>query len=187
MATTRGRYMKDYVAAVRRLPPSKQEAVLRGLESVVEQVERAANSEWLPIETNLALTDAIFRELGSEEADTFYQHWLRRQVGTPLWSSLVATALKLFGLDPGGVAKWVPKAFELMYRDYGTFGVERIGPSHAVLHLKEMPAELVHSFNWQRSVCSGMYALFFVTRVKGTAQIDHVDVEHRWMRIGLRW
>jgi len=187
MATTRARYMKDYLAAVRRLPPSKQDAVLRELEALVEKIEGAANSEWLPIETNLTLTDAIFRELGPDEADTFYQHWLRRQVGTPLWSSLVATALKLFGLDPGRVARWVPKAFDLMFRDYGTFSVERIGPSHSVLHLKEMPVELIHHFNWQRSVCSGMYALFFVTRVKGTAQIDDVDVGRRSMRIGLTW
>lgn len=187
MAVTRGRYMKDYLAAVRRLPPTKQDAVLRGLEALVEQIESAANSEWLPIETNLALTDAIFRELGTEDADTFYQNWLRRQVGTPLWSSLVATALKLFGLDPGGVAKWVPKAFALMYRDYGTFNVDRVGPAQAVLHLTEMPVELVHSFNWQRSVCSGMYALFFVTRVRGKAQIDDVDVDRRSMRIGLSW
>jgi hypothetical protein len=179
--------MKDYLAAVRRLPPSRQEAVLRGLEPIVESIESAANSEWLPIETNLALTDAIFRELGSEEADTFYQHWLRRQVGTPLWSSLVATALKLFGLDPGGVAKWVPKAFELMYRDYGTFSVDRVGSAQAVLHLKDMPVELVHSFNWQRSVCSGMHALFFVTRVRGNAQIADIDVERRTMRIALNW
>ena len=33
MASTRGRYMKDYLAAIRRLPPSKQDAVLAGLES----------------------------------------------------------------------------------------------------------------------------------------------------------
>jgi hypothetical protein len=187
MATTRGRYMKDYLAAVRRLPPSRHEAILRGLDALVEQIESAANSEWLPIEANLTMTDAVFRELGSDDADTFYQHWLRRQVGTPLWSSLVATALKLFGLDPGAVAKWLPKAFDLMFRDYGSFSVERMSPSHAVLHLKEMPVELVHHFNWQRSVCSGMYALFFVTRTKGTAQIDDLDVERRSMRIGLRW
>jgi hypothetical protein len=30
MASTRGRYMKDYLAALRRLPPSKHDAVLEG-------------------------------------------------------------------------------------------------------------------------------------------------------------
>ncbi len=179
--------MKDYLAAVRRLPPSRHEPVLRGLEALVERIDNAANSEWLPIETNLTLTDAIFRELGSEEAGTFYQNWLRRQVGTPLWSSLVATAVKLLGLDPGRLARWVPKAFDLMFRDYGIFSVERRGPSHAVLLLKEMPAELVHHLNWQRSVCGGMAALFFITRVKGTAEIESLDIDRRTMTIGLRW
>ena len=56
MASTRGRYMKDYLAAVRRLPPSKQDAVLAGLDTLVERIEavtaedvRALASEyWSP-------------------------------------------------------------------------------------------------------------------------------------------
>ena len=46
MASTRGRYMKDYLAAVRRLPPSKQDAVLQGLTELVERIEGAGNLAW---------------------------------------------------------------------------------------------------------------------------------------------
>src|SRR5882724_7195463 len=99
MASTRGRYMKDYLAAVRRLPPSKQDAVLAGLDEVVERIESANNLEWLPIATNLELTEAIFRKLGDEQADAFYQNWLKRQMSAPAFAGLVRTALALFRFD----------------------------------------------------------------------------------------
>ena len=54
MASTRGRHMKDYVAAVRRLPPSRQDAVLAGLDTVIERIETASNLEWLPVSVNLS-------------------------------------------------------------------------------------------------------------------------------------
>src|SRR5690349_3911605 len=96
MASTRGRYMKDYLTAVRRLPPSKQDAVLSGRDELIERIESSGNLAWLPIAVNLELTDAVVRALGREQADTFYQTWLKRQMSAPAFSGLVRTALALF-------------------------------------------------------------------------------------------
>ena len=91
--------MKDYLGAVRRLPPSKQEAVLDGLDELVERIENANNLEWLPIGTNLQLTEAVFVKLGDEQAEQFYQNWLKRQMSAPAFAGLVRTALALFRFD----------------------------------------------------------------------------------------
>jgi hypothetical protein len=179
--------MKDYLAAVRRLPPSKQDAVLAGLDAIVERIETANNLEWLPISTNLELTEAIFQKLGDEQADVFYQNWLKRQMSAPAFAGLVRTALALFRFDTAAVAKWIPKAFDIMYRDYGSFAIDVAGPAHVSLVLQGMPNELVSHENWQKSVCSGMYALFFLTGVKGTIEHEGVSVTERSMRIAARW
>ena len=187
MASTRGRYMKDYVAAVRRLPPSKQDAVMAGLDTLVERIESASNLEWLPVSVNLELTDAIFRGLGEEQADSFYQNWLKRQMSAPAFAGLVRTALSLFRFDTIAIAKWIPKAFDLMYRDYGDFVIEPQGPTHVHVQLGAMPPELAAHKNWQRSVSSGLHALFFLTGVKGTAELTGADTNQRTMRVDLRW
>ncbi len=187
MVSTRGRYMKDYLAAVRRLPPSKQDVVLAGLLPVVERIESAGNLEWLPIAVNLELTDAIFRGLGQEQADAFYQHWLKRQMSAPAFAGLVRTALSLFRFDTVGVAKWTPKAFDLMYRDYGSFVIEQTGPERVDMQLEKMPVELVSHENWLRSVCSGLHALYFLTGVRGTTELEAVNVAERRVQIVLRW
>ena len=179
--------MKDYLAAVRRLPPSKQDAVLQGLTELVERIEGAGNLAWLPIATNLDLTDAIFRALGDEQAESFYQNWLKRQMSAPAFAGLVRTALSLFRFDTVSVAKWVPKAFDLMYRDYGTFVIEQTGAEQVDVELQKMPAELVAHKNWLRSVCSGLHALYFLTGVRGNAELADVNVQQRSVRIVLRW
>lgn len=187
MASTRGRYMKDYLAAVRRLPPGKQEAVLKGLETLVERIEAASNLEWLPVSVNLELTDAIFRGLGDEQADAFYQHWLKRQMSAPAFAGLVRTALSLFRFDTASIAKWIPKAFDLMYRDYGTFAIEPVGPLHVNVTLTAMPLELASHQNWQRSVSSGLHALYFLTGAKGSTELTGANAAKRTMRVDLRW
>lgn len=187
MASTRGRYMKDYLAAVRRLPPSKQEAVLAGQQELVERIETAGNLAWLPIATNLELTDAIFRALGEEQAELFYQNWLKRQMSAPAFAGLVRTALSLFRFDTVAVAKWIPKAFDLMYRDYGTFVIEQTGAEQAEVVLQKVPSELVTHQNWIRSVCAGLQALYFLTGVRGTVELADADVEERRVRLVLRW
>lgn len=187
MASTRGRYMKDYLAAVRRLPPSKQEAVLEGLEPLVDTIEQASNLAWLPVSVNLELTEAIFRALGEEAADVFYQNWLKRQMSAPAFAGLVRTALALFRFDTAAIAKWIPKAFDLMYRDYGTFTVEVVSPLQLRVELLDVPRELLTHGPWQRSVCSGMYALFFLTGVKGTVELAEVSLPKRTLAFSLAW
>ena len=187
MASTRGRYMKDYLAAVRRLPPSKQEAVLEGLDELVDRVEQAANLEWLPVSLNLDLTSAIFSKLGDEQANVFYQNWLKRQMSAPAFAGLVRTALSLFGFDTAAMSKWIPKAFDLMYRDYGTFAIDAVSPLQVNVELSQMPSELVRHACWPRSVASGMYALFFLTGVKGTVELAEVDTALRRMKLILCW
>lgn len=179
--------MKDYLAAVRRLPPSKQEAVLAGLDDLIERIENANNLEWLPVSTNLELTEAVFTRLGDEGAEAFYQNWLKRQMSAPAFAGLVRTALSLFRFDTVAIARWIPKAFDIMYKDYGTFEIQELGPGELSVELCGLPPELLAHHHWHRSVASGMYALFFLTGAKGTAQLEQVDAQKRSIRVALRF
>lgn len=187
MVSTRGRYMKDYLAAVRRLPPSKQDAVLEGQEEVLAAIEQAGSLEWLPISTNLDLTQAIFEKLGDEGADSFFQNWIKRQMSAPGFAGLVRTALSLFRFDTVAVARWIPKVFDLMYRDYGSFEFLVVSPLELHVTLAQMPRELVNHPSWPRSVCSGMYALYFLTGVKGTVELAEVNPLKRSLRLVFCW
>ena len=82
-------------------------------------------------------------------------------MSAPAFAGLVRTALSLFRFDTLASAKWIPKAFDLMFRDYGQFVIEPQGPLHVSVSLGSMPQELASHKRWQRSVSSGLHALFF--------------------------
>ncbi len=108
-------------------------------------------------------------------------------MSAPAFAGLVRTALSLFRFDTGAIAKWIPKAFDLMYRDYSQFVIEPRSPLHLSVSLHAMPQELVSHANWQRSVSSGLYALFFLTGVKGTTELTAATPAERVLRVDLRW
>ena len=184
---TKAGYMKDYLTALRRLPAEKNRAVLQGLEDLVSEIENASRSAWLPISANLRVTNAVFRKLGSAEANEFYAQWIRRQIETPVWTNLIRGALALFGHDPGSLAQWMPAAFGLMYRNYGQWKVQRIADTHVQLELTEMPTELATNVYWQQSVRSGLFALYRLTRVDGEIVLEAGSNVHRTMVLTLRW
>lgn len=187
VAATKAGYMKDYLVALRRLPPAKHEAVLRGLDDLVADIENASRSAWLPISANLRITSAVFRELGDDGAHDFFAQWIQRQTETPVWSHLVGGALKLFGLDPGSLATWMPRSFDLMYRGYGRWTVVRTGPKRVELTLSEMPAALASHTPWQRSVRSGTFAVYRLTRVHGDIRLELASAAHPQMMLVMDW
>lgn len=184
---TKAGYMKDYLLALRRLPPAKHGAVLEHLAPLVDEIEQASRSAWLPVSANLRVTEAVFRTLGAQEAEEFYAQWIRRQTETPVWSNLISGALTLFGLDPASLASWVPKTFDLMYRGYGRWTVQRTGDNEVTMELLDMPAQLATHVLWQRSVRSGMFALYRVTRVEGEIDMEPASAAHRCLRLVLHW
>lgn len=184
---TKAGYMKDYLAAVQRLPKAQQELVLQDLNPLVEEIGSASRSAWLPIAANLRITDSIFRRLGSKDATEFYAEWIRQQTETPVWSNLVRGALALFGQDPGSLAKWVPKTFDLMYRGYGRWSVQRSGETEVTLTLHEMPAELATNIHWQQSVRSGLFAIYRLSGATGDIVLEPASIAHRSMQLTLRW
>jgi hypothetical protein len=50
-----------------------------------------------------------------------------------------------------------------------------------------MPPELASHKFWQRSVSSGLHALFFLTGVKGSTELTAADAAKRTMKVDLRW
>ena len=66
------------------LAPQQARGRLAGREELVDRIHIAGSLAWLPISTNLELTDAVFRALGEEHAELFSQNWLKR--GASLFS-----------------------------------------------------------------------------------------------------
>jgi len=179
----RARHMKSLLAAlgeVAEVAAAELDPVQRAA------IEEASGLEWLPFEANLTLTRAIYHRLGEAEAGAFFRRHTVAALGGPLLRGIVDAAVRLFGLDPGSWARWVPRGWEQVFRRVGTWSVATIPAGEARLALEDLPASALLDGCWPGSVASSLGALCDLARCQGGARLT-VDAAHRRLEFQLRW
>jgi len=179
-------YMKQFAARVKQLG-ARGEAVVAGDPDLFERIEAASRLGWLPVELNVRMIDALILGLGPRRAHDFQEEQITSQLSTPLWSTFVEGGIRLLGLDPAVLSRWLPNAVGLIFRSCGTWTVERQSESHVTVHVRGLPPALTGSSRWIESVSGGFHALFVLCRTTGEAHVAEQDLETGTARIELHW
>jgi hypothetical protein len=178
-------YMKDPFASLDArdlLAP-----IAQAQPELVRAVEEASRSAWLPVELNVRLVEEPCRVAGDERGLVTLAECVHAQFESPLWNTLVSGAVRLLGLDPGRLGRWMPRAYGLIFRDCGTWFVEKTGPTELRVALQGLPASLASHRLWLRSLAIGMRSLLLLCRVEGSADLLETKPHLRSARFGLTW
>jgi hypothetical protein len=180
--------MKALLASLEAHQASARPLALLPAESLLV-ISRAGGLEWLPVTLNLQVTQAIYDGLGPGEADRFFRAQMLEAFRGPLLQTMVTTAVQMFGLDPASFARWVPRAWHLIFRGVGqwTVGEQRPGATSVVLTLGHLPSECADHPVWLRSVSHSLGALFDLARVRGQAELPPRAPGAREALFELRW
>jgi len=145
------------------------------------RIECAGPLAWLPIETDLALQRALDQVLGAERTRDFLLANLREFMTASLMQNLVATAVGLFGLDPGSFARLLPPAWNLLYRETGRWSVvrrelspldsERDGWREVELRLVDVPSACAGEHAWVTAVATVHHALLILCGRQGEVEL----------------
>jgi hypothetical protein len=164
--------MKSLVAALEGWEGGARPLALLPAEALAV-IGKASGLDWLPLALNLQVTQAIYDGLGTAEADRFFRTHTMASFDGPILQTMVTTAVRMFGLDPISFARWVPRAWHMIFRETGAWRVPEVAPgaSSIVLALGELPAECADHQVWQRSVSRSVAALFDLARVPGVADV----------------
>jgi hypothetical protein len=183
----RGRHMKSLVEALEAWEGGARPLALLPAD-VLAAIADASGLDWLPLSLDLQVTQAVYDGLGTAEADRFFREHMAGAFDGPILQTLVATAVRLFGLDPASFARWVPRAWQLIFREVGQWRVEGLAPgaTSATLTLARLPAECADHLIWHRSVSRSMSALFDLARVSGTVEAAP-PARGGEVRFALRW
>jgi hypothetical protein len=147
---------RDATAVLAEVPPACRVAI-----------QEASGIDWLDVGLDLEITAAAYRSLGPAGADACFRGLLGRAMEGPLLRSLVVAAQRLFDLEPGALARWIPKAWTLMFRECGAWQVRGAGERGVELTLSALPPRLAEDPVWPRSVAASLEALFDVAEVTG--------------------
>ncbi len=182
----RASHLRSTLAAVdrSRVRETVRAALPPGL---VAAIEVANGFDWLPAENDVALVRAIHAALGDVDHDLFSRTVILEAFEGPLLGPLIAIALRLF---PGGLmawAHWIPRAWALVFRECGEWGVQGVGPGAVDLQLRWLPPICVQDRVWTTSVASSISALLVLAGVDGTMRLTGLDPETRTASYQMRW
>jgi len=179
-------YMQNVLQALERLGPDGQ-AVRDADPELVREIERAPRMWWMPIAWNLRLVEAANRALGRTRALALLASCIHAQLDTPLWRNFAQGAVRLFGLDPGALVRWLPRAFAIVFRGCGVWRAARSGDGQAVLEVSDLPPELAAHALWVESMGAGGRALLRLCNVRGEVRLAAHDAAAGSARFELRW
>lgn len=148
-------------------------------------IECAGPLVWLPIEADLALQRALAEVLGVERTREFVLARTRQFMAGSLVQNLVQTAVELFGLDPGSLARMIPRGWGLLYRECGSWRVTRsLDPDRkrarewreVELRLVGLPRHCADESAWVTAVGTVQHALLLLTgRSDGEGEVELLD------------
>jgi hypothetical protein len=152
-----------------------------------EEVAAAGRLSWLPIAINIRTVDALCDLLGESDGLEVLAECVYGQFETPLWKPLIGGGLQLLGRDPGRLARWLPRAFSVVFRDCGCWEVQQAGARELAVLQSRIPELLISEHRWLRSLGTGMNALFRLCDTRGTVDLLTIDEDLRAVQFRLRW
>jgi hypothetical protein len=173
----RAAFTQAALAAVDGLPGDVRKRVRESIpRDALARVTGAGRLEWIPVELDMAVTEAITSVLGPERSARFWKKSLLYTMETPLLEPILAGATNLFGLVPGSLLRWAPRVWEALYRDAGVMTVSEIGGSSALVSMSALAPALARSPAFVEAVRASLEALFAITRTAGEVRLVDVDL-----------
>jgi hypothetical protein len=166
----RGRHLKMLLASVERHALGAT-VVARLDPGLLQGIKGSSGLDWLPMAQDLALTRAIYDGLGQVGGDRFFRDHTLGAFEGPVLQTMVLTAVRLFGLEPGSWARWVPKGWQLLFRGCGEWAVTDARAGQVTLTLSSMPSACAVDEIWIRSVAHSLGALLDLAKVRGVVEL----------------
>lgn len=142
-------------------------------------IECAGPLAWLPVSTDLALQRALAAALGPERLGELLRSGLRAVWASTPIRGVVQAAVGLLGVHPGTLARLVPNAWMLLYRECGRWSVEPgqaagetvAGREQVLLRLDELPASCTEEPAWLEAVATMLHAMLILCDVDGEVEL----------------
>ena len=150
-------------------------------------IESATRLDWMPFAADLEVVEAVHAEGGDAATREWSRRALLRTAKAPLLKPLVDGAVRLFGLEPGGVLRFAPRVWGTIFRHCGDMEVAG-GEREARVSLLRLPPPVRHH-PFLVSIGGAVEAVGDICRVKGqvtfeprAAASDRADFVMRWTR-----
>lgn len=162
------------LATQRTLRARDPAALARALASLPDEVGRALAGasplELLPATFDVALVEAIARELGATSTRALARATMLDSLRGPLLGTFLTGALRLFGKSPERLFGWAGRIWGFVTLECGVMRLEASGPLEATLLLEAVPIEVARPA-YLDAVAGTLEAVFEVCEVEGAVNL----------------
>lgn len=151
------------------------------------RLRSVARLEWLPIEIDLELGEAVSDVLGPDVDRERARLCVLHCFETPLLRPFLHGADMLFGLSPAGLIATIPRGWPAVYRDAGTLRYEIDGGLRRVLIYEDVPTAVIGSRLYLESLAGSLESIFELCKVEGSVSLGRVDASARRAELHFEW
>lgn len=154
----------------------------------VSTARSAFQFSWIPLELQIRILDAMRRNLAPSEWVESQHALMMRYLEKPVLRGLFDTAVRVLGLSVGSLAKWTPRTYDALFKNAGTFSIERAETEGELsLYLEGFPAALFASGSFAESMQYSLETIFLLAKCEGTVTLSERSASRGSARYTLRW
>lgn len=184
----RASHAKSNLSSLSRLGADAERRVRAAIRpDTLDAIEGASRVEWLPVELDVEVTEAIERALGAEACRQWAREGLRISMETPLLRPVVDGVVRLFGLSPEHLFRVVPRGIGQVYRSVGEMRFISRGPGEVALVWERLAAPVVPSVPFFDGTAGAFEAVFDITKRSGSVTLEEHDVDARRVTFRCCW
>lgn len=149
--------------------------------STLAAIRNAADDDWLPMESDVELTEAVGQVCGEGGVRAWGREAFRKSLSGPVLSPLLKSTLQVFGNNPGRLLSLLPHGFSLYYRDAGQW--ERVGrkSDEVVLRWDDLPEVVAQSRATLAGYAGAFEVLPEIAGIESAVEFDaELGADGRW-------
>ena len=163
--------------------PTAHAKVMQTL-ACAERVAQALPVEWLPVEMDIEVMEAVSRQLSPSMTEALVSERQRQEMGSALFKTFVSTAQKLFGLTPATFIRHFGRGWRQVFSDCGEIEVASLERHSAVLMLRKLPEACLASSAWIGALPAGLRVLFELVNTTGDVtvarRVSDIELRFTW-------
>jgi hypothetical protein len=184
----RSRHMKLFLQCVDAQEPHCRDVLLAAMpREDIALIRESPPIAWLPSAINARATEIVWSALDPKVREMFFLRLGVALLDSSLLNVLLASAVRLFGVEPGRILRWTPHAWTQIYRDATKIVICDIAAQSLRMRFDSLPCSLARSVGWMDSVAVSTSALFNMTGRTGTGVVEESDAARCRMVLRFQW
>lgn len=148
---------------------------------LVEVIENAPRSAWLPLQHDIELSAKVAEVGGYEMCMQWCRSSLEATAQTPLLRGFFSAGLRLFGANPGHLLRLVQRGYPTIYRDAGSMTCEPLRDDAVRIRGHDLPRMLLDDKLYLEGIGESISIVPYLVKYEASSTLEVDGDQVSWV------